>query len=55
MGEVADDILAGLMCEICGVWMPDVLEKGSKLFEKPPGHPRQCPDCKEEEEQHGAT
>lgn len=50
MGEVADDILAGLMCETCSVWMPDVLEKGSNLFENPPGHPRQCPDCKKDNE-----
>lgn len=51
MGEVADDVLAGLMCETCGVWMPDVLKRGSKLFENPPGHPRKCPDCVKEDNQ----
>lgn len=51
MGEVADDVLAGLMCETCGVWMPDVFEEDSDLFENPPGHPRQCPDCIKEEKQ----
>jgi len=49
MGQVADDILNGLMCEICGVWMPDVLKKNSKLFTNPPGYPRKCPDCIGEE------
>ena len=48
MGQVADDMLDGLMCQECGVWMPDVLEDNSPLWEKPPGYPRTCPDCKEE-------
>jgi hypothetical protein len=33
MGEMADDILDGLCCEICGVYFED---------EDTPGYPRRC-------------
>ena len=58
MGEIADDIINGLMCELCGVWMPEVskwLDEATESldedgvddpFDNPPGHPRRCEDCK---------
>jgi hypothetical protein len=51
MGEVTDDIRNGIMCQVCGVWMPDMF-KGKrpnyKMWNNPPGHPRTCPDCQSE-------
>jgi len=37
--SVADDIIAGLMCQRCGCYMPDY---------EAPGYPRTCPDCERE-------
>tara|TARA_B100002049_G_scaffold234290_1_gene216487 strand:- start:771 stop:983 length:213 start_codon:yes stop_codon:yes gene_type:complete len=36
MGDIADMMLEGGLCEQCGVVMPDYQE---------PGYPRSCPDC----------
>lgn len=51
MGEIADDINKGLMCEVCGVWMPEVTkwlddDSVQDPFENPPGYPQKCEDCK---------
>lgn len=40
MGENAEDILEGAVCEVCGIWFDDVLEGVA-----PPGHPRKCEAC----------
>jgi hypothetical protein len=40
MGEAAEDILEGCVCEVCGEWFDDVLDG-----EEPPGHPRRCERC----------
>ena len=37
MGEVADMMLDGTLCECCGVWMGDG---------EAPGYPRRCRDCR---------
>ena len=50
MGDVADDVLNGLLCELCGVWMEDCFDENGivhETFDNPPGYPRQCEDCKE--------
>jgi len=54
MGKVSEDILNGLLCECCGVWMEDVEEQildntteTVELFENPPGYPRRCKSCTE--------
>lgn len=47
MGQVVEDILNGLCCQQCGVWMPDVFDD-PKAFIDPPGYPRTCEDCEEE-------
>ncbi|EJL44000.1 hypothetical protein PMI08_02118 [Brevibacillus sp. CF112] len=39
VGEAADSILSGLMCQVCGAYMED--------FEEP-GYPRTCEDCQED-------
>lgn len=41
MGEIADMMVNGTMCESCGDW---ILKDG----EEPPGYPRKCPDCNAE-------
>lgn len=38
MGQVADDIIAGLLCEQCGSYIDGDM----------PGYPRSCDDCEEE-------
>lgn len=40
MGEHAEDILEGLVCEGCGEWFDDVLCGADA-----PGFPRRCPMC----------
>ena len=56
MGEVANDILNGIICQVCGVWMDEVelywkdKKKLNDFFDNPPGYPRTCADCKEDED-----
>jgi len=40
MGEIAEAMLEGAMCEACGEWFEDYL-----AGEEPPGHPRRCAAC----------
>lgn len=40
MGEIADMMVNGFMCQSCGQFMPDGEE---------PGYPRDCQDCKNED------
>lgn len=54
MGEIADDMLDGLTCQLCGQWMDDCFvnndsEQGlnNETFDNPPGYPRTCSDCEE--------
>ena len=53
MGEIAEERINGIRCEFCGVFMEDVMEKIKKddwsMFDNPPGYPRYCEDCKEDE------
>lgn len=44
MGDIADAMLDGTLCETCGILMEDMTEEGAE----PPGYPRQCADCAEE-------
>ena len=48
LGQVSEDILNGICCQFCGVWMPEVFDKKSDIFKNPPGHPRTCKNCLEE-------
>ena len=41
MGEAADDILNGVVCQCCGEWMDDILDGAEE-----PGYPRTCDGCK---------
>ena len=45
MGQVSDDILNGICCQICGQWMPEVSDRKSDIFINPPGYPRTCKEC----------
>ncbi len=40
MSQTVEDMLDGLICQVCGAFMDD--------FESP-GHPRTCEDCEEED------
>lgn len=39
MGDIADMMLEGILCEQCGVYIDD----------RPPGHPRLCRACARDE------
>lgn len=49
MGDIADMMLDGTLCERCGSVMEDLIVPGQKQLKKPPGHPRLCDDCKEDD------
>lgn len=40
MGEMAEAVLNGEMCEWCGVWLDG----------EPAGYPQLCPDCQKEKD-----
>ena len=40
MGEIAEMMLDGLMCEGCGEWMDEAFEDGDG-----PGYPQRCAAC----------
>lgn len=40
MGEAAEDILDGTVCECCGQFLDDIINGG-----EPPGYPRRCGSC----------
>jgi hypothetical protein len=48
MGDVAEMMLDGILCEICGVLMDDFCGDGVITEDSIPGYPRQCEDCREE-------
>lgn len=45
MGDIADMMLDGTLCECCGVLMEDLIDDASDELEDAPGHPRRCADC----------
>lgn len=44
MGEIAEMMLDGTLCQQCGVTMPGVDEDGEA-----PGYPQTCADCLDDE------
>ena len=44
MGEIADMMLDGTLCEWCGVYIDG----------EEPGYPRLCPDCLKEKDKYEA-
>ncbi len=46
MGEIAEMMLDGTLCEGCGVFMEDLApeNEGDQILD-PPGSPRRCDDC----------
>lgn len=40
MGEAAENILDGTVCEGCGEFFDDIIDG-----DEPPGFPRRCPSC----------
>lgn len=53
MSENTEMILEGTLCQVCGALMEDLVpDKGNKLKD-PPGFPRTCEDCLEDEEDEG--
>jgi len=62
MGEIADMMLEGFLCQVCGGLMDDMSptdeemakaprdKKGLPIIDKAgPGYPRTCAGCKEDE------
>ncbi len=47
MGDIADMMIDGTLCQRCGVLMPDMMEPGAQ----PPEYPRDCPDCAADSEE----
>lgn len=47
MGEIADMMIEGILCQRCGVLMEDMTKPGAQ----PPGYPRDCPDCARDDEE----
>lgn len=54
MGEIADMVLEGTLCQECGEIMYDMIPDGDEEAPDPPGYPRTCAGCQgtggEEEE-----
>lgn len=48
MGEIADMMLDGTLCEGCGELMDGLVNDTDELDEAP-GHPRRCAACEEED------
>jgi hypothetical protein len=44
MGEVAEDVMDGMLCQHCGEWFADVL-----MGADAPGYPRSCARCKHQD------
>jgi len=44
MGDAADDILNGMVCQHCGEWMDDILAGVDA-----PGYPRSCVRCRHQD------
>lgn len=55
MGEIAELMLDGTLCQVCGVLMEDLIQPGKKELKEPPGYPRTCPGCSDDDEEvsHG--
>lgn len=50
MGDIADDIMEGIFCRICGCVMDDMVPGNTPNTRKePPGYPRMCDDCKRDD------
>lgn len=39
MGDIAEMVLEGILCEVCGIYIEDGEE---------PGHPRKCESCEKQ-------
>ncbi|MBO0479615.1 hypothetical protein JZO72_08225 [Vagococcus fluvialis] len=45
MGEIADMMLEGILCQQCGTLIEDLIVEGSNTLKEAPGYPRSCSDC----------
>lgn len=45
MGEIADMMWVGTLCEVCGAVMDDLIPEYGEVLEDAPGYPRTCEDC----------
>jgi len=54
VGEIADMVLEGTLCQVCGEIMYDMIPDGDEEAPDPPGYRRTCAGCQgtggEEEE-----
>lgn len=47
MGEIAEMVLDGTLCQCCGALMEDLKPEHGNKLKVPPGYPRSCDNCKE--------
>lgn len=52
MGEIADMMLDGTLCEGCGELMEDLIDDESDELDDPPGHPRRCASCQGDDDEN---
>lgn len=45
MGEIAEMILEGILCEQCGCVIEDLIPTVGEELLDAPGYPRNCEDC----------
>jgi len=45
VGEIADMVLEGTLCQECGEIMYDMIPDGDEEAPDPPGYPRTCAGC----------
>jgi hypothetical protein len=50
MGDIAEQMLNGTLCQCCGTLMEDLIQEGTNVLKEPPGCPRTCEDCNNEED-----
>lgn len=48
MGEMAELILEGYFCQVCGAVMEDLIVPGQKQLKEAPDH-RTCDDCRRDD------
>lgn len=50
MSETTEMIMDGILCDVCGCLMEDLIIEGKNELKEPPGYPRTCEDCQEWED-----
>lgn len=46
LGEAVEMIMEGVLCQVCGCVMEDLIPETGEVLLEAPGYPRTCDDCK---------